>query len=241
MIQSDSALFKATHSVATKTPALESSWLSHLETEFQAPYMQQLKAFLLAEQMSKKKIGPAPHLFFEALNRTPLDKVKVVILGQDPYHGPNQAHGLSFSVQPHVEIPPSLKNIFKELETDLGIPKASHGHLVKWADQGVLLLNATLSVELGRAGSHQNKGWEIFTDRVIEVINSTRNHIAFILWGSYAQKKGAFIDPQKHFILKSPHPSPLSCHRGFWGSKPFSKVNDYLLAHNIEPIDWRIP
>lgn len=220
---------------------LETSWKNHLEPEFAKEYMQKLKGFLQTEREKKKIIYPKGSEYFSALNHTPFEKVKVVILGQDPYHGPNQAHGLSFSVKPGVDIPPSLQNIYKELSADLGVAPPQHGFLEKWADQGVLLLNATLTVEAGRAGSHQNKGWEQFTDAVIETLNREREGLVFVLWGSYAQKKGAFIDTKKHLVIKSPHPSPLSAHRGFLGSRPFSKINDYLVSKGQKPIDWSLP
>ncbi|MBL4709698.1 MAG: uracil-DNA glycosylase, partial [Flavobacteriales bacterium] len=174
-------------------------------------------------------------------DQTPFEKVKVVILGQDPYHGPNQAHGLCFSVLPGVATPPSLVNIYRELDNDLGITPAPHGCLNHWADQGVLLLNATLTVVAGQAGSHQKQGWEDFTDRAVEVLNEQREGLVFILWGSYAQKKGSIIDQEKHCVIRSPHPSPLSAHRGFIGSKPFSKANDYLLGRGLGGIDWQLP
>ena len=220
---------------------LEPSWKAHILPEFSKPYMSELKAFLQAERDAKKRIYPRGSEFFAALNHTPFDKVKVVILGQDPYHGPGQAHGLCFSVRPGVDVPPSLVNIYKELQTDLGIPPARHGYLQSWADQGVLLLNATLSVEAGRAGSHQGRGWEQFTDAIIHALNDEREGLVFVLWGSYAQKKGAFIDQRKHLVLKGPHPSPLSAHRGFFGSRPFSKINEYLRARGETPIEWRLP
>ncbi len=207
---------------------LEPSWKQRLLPEFEKPYMEELKSFLREQAQAKKKIYPRGSEFFAAMNHTPFDKVKVVILGQDPYHGPDQAHGLCFSVKPGVDVPPSLKNIYKEMKTDLGIEQPNHGHLQEWADQGVLLLNATLSVEAGRAGSHQNKGWEQFTDAVIDHLNREREGLVFVLWGSYAQKKGQFIDESKHLVLKGPHPSPLSAHRGFFGCKHFSKINEYL-------------
>lgn len=220
---------------------LEPSWKSRLVGEFDKSYMQELRQFLREEQAAKKVIYPRGTEYFAALNLTPFDKVKVVILGQDPYHGPGQAHGLCFSVKPGVAIPPSLINIFKEMQTDLGITQPRHGFLQSWADQGVLLLNATLSVEAGKAGSHQKKGWEQFTDAIIHRLNEERQGIVFVLWGSYAQKKGAFIDRAKHFVLQGPHPSPLSAHRGFFGCKHFSKINDYLIAQGQEPIDWQLP
>lgn len=203
--------------------------------------MQELRQFLKKERAARKVIYPRGSEFFAALNHTPFASVKVVILGQDPYHGANQAHGLCFSVKPGVDIPPSLINIYKELKNDLGIEPAKHGHLQSWADQGVLLLNATLSVEAGRAGSHQNKGWEQFTDAIIHRLNEEREGLVFVLWGAYAQKKGAFIDTKKHLVLKGPHPSPLSAHRGFFGCKHFSKINEYLRSRGETPIDWRLP
>jgi uracil-DNA glycosylase len=219
---------------------LENSWKQRIESELQKDYMQKLKSFLKTQYDSRKQIFPKGEQYFAALNLTPFEKVKVVIIGQDPYHGPGQAHGLSFSVQEGVRFPPSLQNIFKELETDLGINKPKSGNLQKWAEQGVLLLNAVLTVEEGKAASHQGKGWEQFTDRIIHALNEEREHLVFILWGSYAQKKGAFIDRNKHLVLESVHPSPLSSHRGFFGSKPFSKANAYLKAHNLTPIDWSL-
>ena len=220
---------------------LEPSWKARLLPEFSQTYMDGLREFLKKEKAAKKTIYPHGSEYFAALAHTPFDKVKVVILGQDPYHGPKQAHGLCFSVRPGVEIPPSLQNIFIELKSDLGIEPPNHGHLTSWAEQGVLLLNATLSVEAGKAGSHQNKGWEKFTDAVIDVLNREREGLVFVLWGSYAQKKGAFIDTRKHLVLSGPHPSPLSAHRGFFGCKHFSKINGYLQAHGKAPIDWRLP
>lgn len=220
---------------------LEPSWKSRLEAEFKKPYMENLRAFLRQEMAARKVIYPRGSEYFAALNHTPFDQVKVVILGQDPYHGPGQAHGLCFSVKPGVDVPPSLVNIYKELKSDLGIERPPHGFLQSWADQGVLLLNATLSVEAGKAGSHQNRGWEQFTDAVIDVLNREREGLVFVLWGSYAQKKGAFIDTKKHFVIKSPHPSPLSAHRGFLGSKPFSQINRYLESKGKTPIDWSLP
>ena len=219
---------------------LHESWLVHLEPEFEKDYMLELKAFLKAEKNQGKTIYPPGSLIFNALNTTPLDKVKVVLLGQDPYHGPGQAHGLSFSVPEGVRIPPSLRNIYKELAADCAISAPTHGNLTSWAEQGVLLLNATLTVEQGQAGAHQKKGWETFTDRVIQIVNAQCNHCVFILWGSYAQKKSAMIDTSKHLILKSVHPSPLSAQRGFFGSKPFSQTNEYLSSHQKTPIDWQI-
>jgi uracil-DNA glycosylase len=224
----------------TQDVRLENSWKRHLEDEFQKPYMKRLKDFLVSEKKKGKMIYPKGGEIFEALNATPFDKVKVVILGQDPYHGPGQAHGLSFSVKPGVPPPPSLQNIYKELESDLGIKPPRHGYLKHWADQGVLLLNATLSVEKGKAGSHQKRGWEEFTDEIVKELNEQREHLVFMLWGSYAQKKGEGLDTKKHLVLKAPHPSPLSAHRGFFGSRHFSKANKYLEAHGIKPIDWSL-
>lgn len=224
----------------TKKIDLHPSWLNHLESEFEQPYMKQLKAFLLAEKQQGKVIYPVSKNIFNAFNSTPLDQVKVVILGQDPYHGPNQAHGLCFSVQPGIPAPPSLQNMFKELHRDLGMSFPSHGCLQAWANQGVLLLNATLTVEQAMAGSHQGRGWETFTDKAIQLVNEQCQGIVFLLWGSYAQKKAAFIDPRKHLILKAPHPSPLSAHRGFIGCGHFSKANQHLQQLNKVSIDWRL-
>jgi uracil-DNA glycosylase len=219
---------------------LHPSWLTHLAAEFEQPYMRQLKAFLVQQKQQRRMVFPPSKQIFNAFNTTPFDKVKVVILGQDPYHGPGQAHGLCFSVAPGVPAPPSLQNIFKEIERDLGYPVPNHGNLQRWAEQGVLLLNATLTVEQGRAGAHQNQGWEQFTDRVIQVLNEQREGLVFMLWGSYAQKKGRFVDTRKHLVLRSPHPSPLSAHRGFIGNGHFSRANQYLEAHGRSPIDWRL-
>ena len=226
---------------AGATIQLHPSWLEHLSDQFEQPYMQALKQFLVAEKQQGKTIYPPGSLIFNALNSTPFDKVKVVILGQDPYHGPNQAHGLCFSVMPGVPFPPSLLNIFKEIQQELGIPLPNHGCLQAWADQGVLLLNATLTVQQARAGSHQGRGWEQFTDRVIQLINERREGVVFLLWGSYAQKKGQFIDGNRHLVLKSPHPSPLSAHRGFFGNHHFSRTNEYLQQRGEAPVDWQLP
>ncbi|MCX4187880.1 uracil-DNA glycosylase [Methylophaga sp. OBS4] len=217
------------------------SWQEVLGAEFAAPYMLALKQFLRAEKDNHKTIYPHSQNWFHALEATPLDQVKVVILGQDPYHQPGQAHGLCFSVQSGVKIPPSLVNIYKELQTDLGVEPVNHGYLESWARQGVLLLNAVLTVEDSKANSHQGKGWEQFTDKVIATVNEQCEHVVFMLWGSYAQKKGAVIDPQRHLVLKAPHPSPLSAHRGFFGCRHFSKANEYLLQHGKTPIDWQLP
>jgi len=220
---------------------LEPSWLARLAPEFEQTYMVDLRAFLQVEKQAGKRIFPAGKEFFNAFAHTPLDKVRVVILGQDPYHGEGQAHGLCFSVKPGVAVPPSLKNIYKEIHAELGLPIPSHGHLIAWADQGVLLLNAVLSVECARAASHQGKGWERFTDRVIDVVNREREGVVFMLWGSYAQRKGALIDSQRHCVLKAPHPSPLSAHRGFFGCGHFRMANEYLQGRGEAPIDWSLP
>jgi len=220
---------------------LESGWMSVLGAQFDLPYMVELKAFLQKEKAQGKIIYPPGSLWFNAFNTTPFDKVKVVILGQDPYHGANQAHGLCFSVLPGVQIPPSLLNIYKEIQTDLDIPRPNHGCLTHWAEQGVLLLNAILTVEQGRAGAHQGKGWERFTDCAVQALNDQREQLVFMLWGSYAQKKGAIIDTGRHLVLKAPHPSPLSAHRGFLGCRHFSQANAYLEKVGQTPIDWALP
>lgn len=217
---------------------LQESWKNRLVGEFNQPYMQQLRSFLQQRREANARIYPRGSLIFNALNTTPFDKVKVVILGQDPYHGPGQAHGLSFSVPEGVQHPPSLQNIFKELADDVGVPRPTHGLLQHWAEQGVLLLNSVLTVEEGQAAAHAGKGWEQFTDKIIHLLNNEREHIVFILWGSYAQKKGQFIDRKKHLVIESVHPSPLSAHRGFFGSKPFSQTNAYLSQHGIPSINW---
>jgi uracil-DNA glycosylase len=217
---------------------LEPGWKKELEGEFEKPYMSDLRTFLKAELTNGKTIYPRPSEYFAALNTTPFEKVRVVILGQDPYHGPDQAHGLCFSVKEGVRPPPSLQNIFKELQRDLNLAIPRHGTLTKWGEQGVLLLNATLSVESGHAGSHQGRGWEIFTDRAIQALNESRSGLIFVLWGSFAQKKAAFIDRERHTILAAPHPSPLSAHRGFLGCGHFSKINQLLLDRGEAPIDW---
>ncbi|WNO11731.1 uracil-DNA glycosylase [Teredinibacter sp. KSP-S5-2] len=220
---------------------LNESWMRVIGDEFDAPYMTQLKQFLLAEKQAGKVIYPPGKQIFNALNTTPFDQVKVVILGQDPYHGPGQAHGLCFSVLPGVPYPPSLQNIFKEIQADLGLPMPNHGCLQAWAEQGVLLLNATLTVEQAKAGSHQGKGWEVFTDSIVNALNAHRQGVVFLLWGSYAQKKGAMIDQNKHFVLRSAHPSPLSAYRGFFGCKHFSQTNQYLVQNGQSPINWSLP
>ena len=221
---------------------IDSSWLRFLEPEFAQPYMQQLKTFLLNQKAQGKTILPKGRQWFNALNTTPLEQVKVVILGQDPYPTVGHAHGLCFSVQPGVSpLPKSLLNINKELLEDLGIDNQHSGYLQPWAEQGVLLLNAVLTVEAGKPNSHQNRGWEKFTDKVIELVNQHTEHTVFILWGAYAQKKGRMIDRERHLVIESPHPSPLSAYRGFFGSKPFSRTNQYLQAHHKSPIDWQLP
>ena len=224
----------------SRTIELNKEWLSLLEDEFDLPYMGDLSQFLRLEQAAGKIIYPAGNNIFAALNTTPLSQVKVVILGQDPYHGPNQAHGLSFSVPKGVVIPPSLKNIYKEIKNEFGEKPPTHGNLITWANQGVLLLNSVLTVEHSKAASHQGKGWEQFTDQVIKIISNERQNIVFLLWGAYAQKKGQSIDKSKHLVLSAPHPSPLSAHRGFLGCQHFSKTNDYLQSSNQIPIDWQI-
>jgi len=220
---------------------LDSSWLNHLRDEFNKQYMLDLKEFLLLEKQNGKNILPQANLWFNALNSTPLNSVKVVILGQDPYPTVGHAHGLCFSVIPTVKpLPKSLQNINKELLSDINVDNSHSGYLQPWAEQGVLLLNSILTVEASKSNSHQNRGWEIFTDKIIEVINRECNGIVFILWGAYAQKKGYSIDASKHLIIKSPHPSPLSAYRGFFGSRPFSRTNQYLELHAKKPINWKL-
>lgn len=216
-------------------------WQAYLQQEFEQPYMQELKSFLRQEKDLKKVIYPHSDNWFHALEATPLDQVKVVILGQDPYHQPGQAHGLCFSVLPGVKVPPSLVNIYKELQADLGLMPPGHGFLDSWAQQGVLLLNSVLTVEQSNAASHQGKGWERFTDRVISLVNEHCENVVFLLWGSYAQKKGARIDRERHCVLKAPHPSPLSAHRGFLGCQHFSQANHYLQQAGKTAIDWSLP
>jgi len=220
---------------------LHPSWLERLGGEFEQSYMADLKRFLLAEKQQGKHIFPKGSNWFRALDLTPLEKVRVVILGQDPYHGEGQAHGLCFSVPSGVQPPPSLINIYKELKSDLDIKPARHGFLEHWAKQGVLLLNSVLTVEMGRAASHRERGWERFTDRIIAEVNAKREGVVFMLWGSYAQKKAAFVDKSKHLVLKAPHPSPLSAHSGFFGCKHFSKANAFLESRGMTPIDWALP
>ena len=218
---------------------IEDSWKTRLAAQFAADHMAALSQFLRAEKAAGKRIYPPGGQIFRAFDLTPFEQVKVVILGQDPYHGPGQAHGLSFSVGPGVAPPPSLQNIYKELAGDLGIAHPGHGNLESWARQGVLLLNSCLTVEDGRAGSHQGKGWERITDAVIAALNQEHKGLAFILWGRKAQDKGASIDRDRHLVITSVHPSPLSAHNGFFGSRPFSRTNDYLAAQGKSPIDWQ--
>ena len=223
------------------TVQLNHEWLEAIGGEFEQPYMQKLRSFLIARKRAGATIYPPGHEMFNALNSAPLSRVKAVILGQDPYHGPGQAHGLCFSVRQGVRIPPSLVNIYKEIESDLGLPVPGHGSLQRWADRGVLLLNSVLSVERGQAGSHQGQGWEPFTDAAVQAVNDHCPHVVFLLWGSQARKKGSAIDARKHQVLTAPHPSPLSAHRGFFGCRHFSKANEWLESKNMEPIDWSLP
>ena len=216
---------------------IDESWRERLQSEFDAPYFAQLTDFVRHEYATTRVYPPGSQMF-AAFAACPVDKVKVVILGQDPYHEPGQAHGLCFSVNDGVPFPPSLQNIFKEIHDDIGTPVPMSGDHTRWANQGVLLLNATLTVRAHQAGSHQNKGWEQFTDAVIHRLAQERENLVFILWGSYAQRKGEFIDRSRHLVLQSPHPSPLSAHRGFFGNRHFSRTNEYLTAHGIEPILW---
>jgi uracil-DNA glycosylase len=220
---------------------LTASWKKHLGSEFEQPYMLALKTFLKTEKEQGKKILPKSSLWFNALNSVAFDKVKVVIVGQDPYPTVGHAHGLSFSVLPQVKLPKSLTNIYKELKDDLGVDNFHTGYLLSWAQQGVLLLNCVLTVEAGNANAHQGKGWEKFSDAILNAINDQNEHVVFILWGNYAQKKGGFINTEKHLVLKAPHPSPLSSYRGFFGSKPFSQSNDYLESMGKSRINWQIP
>jgi uracil-DNA glycosylase len=220
---------------------LEGSWLERLDDQFDQEYMRKLRDFLVTRKQHRAVIYPPGKQIFNALNSTPFERVRVVILGQDPYHGPGQAHGLCFSVQPGIRVPPSLANIYREIQADLGIEPQHHGYLQSWAEQGVLLLNAVLTVERGQAGSHQGKGWEIFTDAIVQLLNDEREDLVFMLWGSYAMKKGAVIDRRKHLVLKAPHPSPLSAHRGFLGCRHFSSANEYLQQKQLLPIDWAVP
>ncbi|MES2624261.1 MAG: uracil-DNA glycosylase [Pseudomonadota bacterium] len=220
---------------------LNDSWQRWLKPEFDQEYMRDLRQFLVSEKKAGKQIFPPSKLIFNALNSTHFDQVKVVILGQDPYHGPGQAHGLCFSVMPGVALPPSLQNIYKELQKDVDFVPPKHGCLTHWAEQGVLLLNAVLTVEAFKAGSHQGKGWEHFTDKIVSTLNEQQQNLVFILWGSYAQKKGNHIDRNKHLVLESVHPSPLSAHRGFFGNGHFSRANSWLKQHGKTTIDWQLP
>lgn len=226
-------------SVSNNKIKIHKSWLNFLEKEFNQNYMEDIKKYLQVKLENEIQIYPPPNLIFNAFNLTPLNLVKVVIIGQDPYHGANQAHGLSFSVPNNIELPPSLKNIYKEIHGDLGIsPDSNNGNLERWASQGVMLLNTSLTVEQNKPLSHKDLGWEKFTNKVISLISEQRNNIVFILWGSHAKSKSKFISPEKHLILQSSHPSPLSSYRGFFGSKPFSKTNLYLSKNNIDTINW---
>ena len=216
---------------------IEAGWKSRLSGEFSQPYFLELTNFV-RQEYTNRQIFPPARLIFHAFDQSPFDQTKVVILGQDPYHGPGQAHGLCFSVPDGIELPPSLQNIFREISQDLGLPSPANGNLDRWASQGVLLLNSTLTVQANRAGSHQNNGWERFTDQVIKLLATEKERLVFILWGSSAQKKGEFIDRNRHLVLTSPHPSPLSSYRGFFGNKHFSKTNAYLELNDIKPIAW---
>jgi uracil-DNA glycosylase len=220
---------------------LEPGWLQQLEPQFDQDYMQQLRAFLRTRTKDGSKMYPAAKNIFAAFDHTPFEHVRVVIIGQDPYHGPGQAHGLCFSVQPGVPVPPSLQNIYRELHSDVAFIPPQHGCLLPWAAQGVLLLNAVLTVERGQAGAHQNRGWERFTDAAIAALNAHRDGLVFMLWGSYAQRKGSIVDPQRHLVLQAPHPSPLSAYRGFFGCRHFSRANHWLGQHGHDPIDWQLP
>lgn len=221
-------------------PLLHPSWLEPLKEEFEQPYMAELQTYLRNRAQAGADIFPSVQDWFAALEHCPFPAVKVVLLGQDPYHGPGQAHGLSFSVKEGVPPPPSLQNIFKELESDLGVKNEGKGHLLSWAQQGVLLLNSVLTVERGLPGSHAGRGWETFTDRIIEILTHDPSPKVFLLWGSYAQKKAAFMNETQHLVLRAPHPSPLSAYRGFFGSRPFSKTNEFLRSQGRAPIEWQL-
>jgi uracil-DNA glycosylase len=227
--------------MATRAIRLHPSWLEPLKGEFEQPYMGELRQFLVAERSRGRTTLPPSANWFAALDLCPLTKVRAVILGQDPYHGPGQAHGLCFSVPPGIRPPPSLVNIFKELENDLGLRPARHGFLEHWARQGVLLLNSVLTVERGRAASHRDRGWERFTDAVVRLVDANDDPVVFMLWGSYAQKKADFVDASRHLVLKAPHPSQLSAHSGFFGCRHFSKANAFLEGRGLPPIDWALP
>jgi uracil-DNA glycosylase len=220
---------------------LEAGWSQQLSAEFDKPYMQDLRAFLKSRKQAGAEVYPPTEECFSAFNSTPFEQVKVVVLGQDPYHGTGQAHGLSFSVKPGVAVPPSLKNIYKELESDLHIQPVDHGFLEAWAKQGVLLLNSVLTVEKGQAGAHQRQGWEQFTDKAVEALSEERTGLVFLLWGSHAQKKGKRVDRNKHLVLETTHPSPLSAYRGFLGCRHFSVLNQYLIEQGKSPINWQLP
>jgi uracil-DNA glycosylase len=226
--------------MALVQPKIHESWKVVLKDQFESDYFSKLKDFLIEEKKQAPPVYPPGPLIFNAFEQTPFDKIKVVILGQDPYHGIGQAHGLCFSVPIGVKPPPSLVNIFKEIENDLGIQPPAHGNLETWARQGVMLLNATLTVRANQAGSHQNKGWEIFTDSVIKIISEQKLNIVFLLWGNYARAKKSLIDSSKQLVLEAAHPSPFSAYDGFFGCKHFSKTNDWLRQHNIPEIDWRV-
>ncbi|MDA0901833.1 MAG: uracil-DNA glycosylase [Proteobacteria bacterium] len=224
-----------------KKAPLPESWMEYLGEEFEKDYMLKLSSFLKEQLRKNETIYPQASEIFSAFHLTPLDKVKVVIIGQDPYHGPSQAHGLCFSVKPKITPPPSLKNIYKELNSDLGLQMPNHGFLESWAKNGVLMLNNVLTVQKGKPASHKGQGWEIFTDKVVEIVNEKCQNLVFLLWGSHAQKKAANVDRNKHLVLESPHPSPFSAHKGFLGNKHFSKTNQYLEKNSIKPIDWSLP
>lgn len=224
-----------------KTSPLPESWMNHLGEEFKKDYMLDLKSFLKEELNKKKAFYPRGSEIFSAFNLTPLNEVKVVIIGQDPYHGPSQAHGLCFSVKPGIATPPSLQNIYKELKSDLNLEEPCHGFLESWAKNGVLMLNNVLTVQRGRPASHQGKGWEIFTDKVVNILNDKCQNLVFLLWGRHAQKKAANVNREKHLVLECAHPSPFSAHNGFLGSKHFSKGNKYMHSHGKKPIDWSLP
>lgn len=245
MAQGDSSPGAASAEPANRPVALDPSWQAALGGEFEAAYMSKLREFLQSQKKARKIIYPPGKEMFAALNSTAFDKTKVVIIGQDPYHGPDQAHGLSFSVRPGVALPPSLVNIFQEINDDVASADrrldSKSGCLDGWAEQGVLLLNSVLSVEHSRAGSHQGKGWERFTDACVVALNDKRDNLVFLLWGAYAQKKGSIVDESRHCVLRAPHPSPLAAYRGFFGCRHFSKANSYLQQHSIEPIDWLAP